>query len=152
MGYDLVTSLRQGLGNKGPDSQSHLLPHIERGDEVTGLDKFCQHGTTTGKITFSPSTIMAQEELQDSSQSVQMAEAKPRGCSDPSLVAHLQAATKVNIQTPNRGSDDNRWLQGGSWGTHEKPVLLRQVACKEEQEHPHQYPGTRNSVDGLSKV
>ena len=100
--YDFVTSPGQGLDNKGSGSQSGLLPHMQGSDEVTGLNKFCQHGTTTGKITLSPPTVLAQGELQDSSQSVQRAEAKSGGFSSPVLVAHLQAKTKVNMQTLNR--------------------------------------------------
>ena len=67
-------------------------------------------------------------------------------------MAHLQVTTKVTMQTLNRGDSDNRCLQAGLWGPHEEPVLLRQVACKEGQEYPHQHPGTGNNVDGLSKV
>ena len=128
--YNLVTSPGQGPGNKGPGSQSILLCHMQRHNEATGLDKFCQYGTTSGKITLLPPTILAQGELQDTSQSVQRAEVKSRSCSDPALVGHFQSTTKVSIQTPNRGSGDNRCLQGGLWGPHEQPVLLGQVATK----------------------
>ena len=41
--------------------------------------------------------------------------------------------------------------KGVMWA-HEQPVLLKHLACKEGQEHPYQYPGTGNSVDGLSRV
>ena len=52
--YDFVTSPGQGLDNKGSGSQSGLLPHMHRCDKATGLNKFCQHGTTASKITLSP--------------------------------------------------------------------------------------------------
>ena len=61
--HDLITY----PGNKGPGSQNGLLPHMQSSDEATGYDKFCQNGTTTGKITLSTPTILAQGELQDSS-------------------------------------------------------------------------------------
>ena len=64
--YDLVTSPGQGPGYKGTGSQSGLFPHMQRGDEATGLDKFCQYNTTTSKITLSPPSILVQGELQDS--------------------------------------------------------------------------------------
>ena len=69
-----------------------------RGDEAAGLNKFCQHGITTGKITFSSPTVLAQGELQDFSQSVQRAEARPRGFSGPTLVAHFQATIRPLIE------------------------------------------------------
>ena len=125
---------------------------MQRGDEATGFDKFCQYGTNTGKITILPPTILVQGELQDSSQSLQGTEARPTGCSDPALLVHLQAPSKVNIQTPDRCTVNNRCLQWGLWGSHEQPIFLGQMACKKGQKHPHQYPGTENSVGGLSKV
>ena len=68
--HDFVTSPGHGPGNKGPVNLSGLLLHMWRGDEATGFDKFCQYGTTTGKITLLPPTILAQGELQDFSQSL----------------------------------------------------------------------------------
>ena len=131
--YDFVTFPRQGLGNKGLGYWSGLLPHIQRCGEAARLNKFCQHGKITGKITFSPSTVLAKGELQDSRWSVQRAKTRHRGFSGLTLVAHLQATTKVYIQTLNREGSDNRCLQGGLWCPHEWPILQRQVACNEGQ-------------------
>ena len=69
--YDLVTFLRQGPSNKDSDRQSGLFPYMQRCDEAAGLDKLCWSGTTTDKITLTSLTVLAQEELQDSSQTVQ---------------------------------------------------------------------------------
>ena len=49
----------QGPGNKGSGSQSGLLLYMHRYDEAAGLDKFCQDGTTTSKITFLCPTVLA---------------------------------------------------------------------------------------------
>ena len=59
--YEIVTSPGQGPSNKGPGSQSVFLPYMQRGDEATGLDKFCQYGTTTGRITLLPSQYWLKE-------------------------------------------------------------------------------------------
>ena len=125
---------------------------MQRGDEATGLHKLCQYGTTTGKTTLSSPLILAQEELQNSSCSLQGTEARPRACLDSALVSHLQAPTNVNIQTPDRGSGKNRCLHGVLSGPHEQSVLPRKVVCKKEQEYSHQYLGDGDSVDSLSKV
>ena len=90
---------------------------MQRSDDVGGLNKFCQCGTTTDKITFLPPTVLAQINLQDSSQSVPRAEARPRGFLGPTMVVHIQATTKDNMQTLNRGASDNRCLQE-DYGAH----------------------------------
>ena len=77
------------------------------------------------------------------------AEVKPWGCSDPALATHLQATTKFNTQMPNRGSVDNRSprrVMGAIWTT----CPSRAGGLQKGQEHLYQYPGTGNSVDGLS--
>ena len=61
------TSPGQGLDNKDPGSQIGLLPHVQGSDEAMQLNKYCQHGTATGKITLLPPTVLAQGELLDSS-------------------------------------------------------------------------------------
>ena len=126
------------------------FPTCRRVMRLPGLTNFDSIAVSLARL---PSTVLAQEELQDAIWSVQRAEAKPRDCSDPALVAHIQTTTKVNMQILNRGSGDDRCLQGvsGERSHTKKPVLLR-VACKEGQEQPHQHPGNGNSVDGLSKV
>ena len=58
-----------------------------------------------------PLQYWLKKNCKDSSQSVQRVEAKSRGFSNPALVAHLQTATKVNMQILDRGSGDNRCLQ-----------------------------------------
>ena len=37
-------------------------------------------------------------------------------------------------------------------GSHEKPIIQGQMACKEGQKHPNQLLGTRISLNGLSKA
>ena len=64
--YDFVTPPGQGSVNKDSGTQSSLLPYMQRCDEAAGLNKLCNHGTTTAKIIFPTPTGLAQGELQDS--------------------------------------------------------------------------------------
>ena len=91
---------------------------------LLGFDKLCQHGTTTGKITFLPCTILVQGELHDSSWPVKMAEARLRGNPSPALVVNLQATTKIYMQTLNKGSSHKRCPQGG-YGGHMNNLSFR---------------------------
>ena len=84
--------------------------------KLLGLKNFASMTLPLARLHCCLPTILAQGELRDSSWSLQGTEARPRGCSDPALVAHLQTPTKVNIQTPDRGSGNDRCLQGGLWG------------------------------------
>ena len=106
----LYNSPGQGLDNKGSGSQSGLLPYMQRSNDAAGLNRFCWHGTVTGKIILSIPTVLPQGELQDSNQSVQRAEARSRGFSGPALVVNLQGPTKINMQILNRWSSDSRCL------------------------------------------
>ena len=142
----------EGPGNKESGSQSGLLPYMQRHDEAAGLDKLCQHGTTTGKITFLLPTLLAKGELQDLSWQVQGAEARFRDKPSPALVMHLQATAKISMQTLNRGGSHHRCLQRALWRLHEQPFIQRQMACKERQKHLYQHAWTGSSADGLSKV
>ena len=149
--HDLVTSPGQGPGNKGTGSQSGLLFHMQRGEEATGFDKFCKYGTTTGKLTLMPLIILAWGELQDSSQSLQETEARPRGCSDPIWWCTFRPQTK-SISRPLIEAvvttDASKEGYGATWTTCPSGAGGLQKGAKT----PHQYPGTGNSVDGLSKV
>ena len=64
----------------------------------------------------------------------------------------FKATAKSNMQILNTGGSDNKYIHGCLWRPHEQPVIQRQVACREGQKHPHQYPGNENSEDGLSAV
>ena len=146
-----VTFQGQGPGNKGSGSQSGILPHMQRCDEAAGLDKFCQQGTTTGKITFPPLTVLAQGELEDSSWSVQRTEARHRSIPSPALVVLLQAKARINMQTLNRGGSHNRCLQEGLWGPHEQ-FFIEAGGLQRRADTPTSILWNRKQCGGLSKV
>ena len=101
-GYHFVTTLGEGHSDKDSGNQSGLIPYIQRSDEVVGFDKFCQHGTTTGKITLLSLTALAQEDLQDSCQPVQDVEAQVGGNSSPCIGDAPSSCNKNQYEDPQQ--------------------------------------------------